>query len=233
MSPSITVERQAEALARAQRHWQEKKKLAADTTQTGHPITIALTREAGTPGTSVAQEVGKRLGWLVYDHELVELIAREMGLRANLLESVDERRKSWLLECMEAFASEKYVGQTGFVHHLVQTLLSLAAHGRCVIVGRGAAQVLPEGSTLRIRLIGAKEDRIAATIRRLNLTHDQAAQWVEDTERSRLQFIKEYFLKDPTDMHLYDLVLNTSRWSVAECADFIVQALKALEVQAK
>src|SRR5262249_41889981 len=62
------------------------------------PFTIALSRQAGTEGTAVAQEVGKRLGWQVYDHELLERIAQEMNVREALLESVDERRQSWLLE---------------------------------------------------------------------------------------------------------------------------------------
>ena len=90
--------RQAEALERARRHWQMRRKEAeARSTATTTGITIALAREAGAPGTSVAQEVGKRLGWPVYDHQLLERIAQEMGLRVNLLETIDERRQSWIL----------------------------------------------------------------------------------------------------------------------------------------
>src|SRR5215470_2224412 len=68
-------------------------------------FTIAFSREFGAGGTSVAAAVGERLGWPVYDHELVERIARETGLRASLLHSIDERRVSWLRECAEAFLS--------------------------------------------------------------------------------------------------------------------------------
>jgi hypothetical protein len=46
-----------------------------------------------------------------------------------------------------------------YVHHLSQAILSLGAHGRCVIIGRGAAQILPAQTTLRVRLIGPRERR--------------------------------------------------------------------------
>src|SRR5262249_41409867 len=44
-----------------------------------------------------------------------------------------------------------------------ETLLSRAAHGECIIVGRGAAQVLPPKTTLRVRMVGPLQDRITAT----------------------------------------------------------------------
>ena len=51
---------------------------------------------------------------------------------------------------------------------------------------------------------------------------------VETTDRERIAFIKDHFLKDPTDSRRYDLLLNTSRWSVMECADLILEAFGQL-----
>src|SRR5438270_914448 len=98
--------------------------------------TRAWVRPGASPGTG---RVAAQLGWPVYDYELVQRIAGEMGLRTRLLESVDERQASWVQEALEGFTSEPSVSQSRYVEHLAQTLLSLAAHGRCVIVGRGAA----------------------------------------------------------------------------------------------
>jgi hypothetical protein len=96
---ATTLSRLTEAMARAQRHWQARAQEAppADpAAPAAAGFTVALTREAGALGTTIAHALGERLGWPVYDHELVERIAREMGLRASLLESVDERRRHWL-----------------------------------------------------------------------------------------------------------------------------------------
>jgi cytidylate kinase len=224
-TPASYLQRQAEALA--ERHWAASQKKEAPK----RTFTVAIAREAGAPGTSVAIEVGKRLGWPVYDHQLLEKIAQEMGLRTQLLESVDEKRKSWLLECVEGFVSAQNVSELAYVRHLVQTILSLGTHGDCIIVGRGGAQILPRESTLRARLVGDLDDRIAAAGSRLNLSKDKAAKWVADTDRERQTFVKDHFLKDPADPHNFDLVLNTSRFSLSDCADFILQGLKNLRAR--
>jgi cytidylate kinase len=196
------------------------------------PFTIAVSRECGAGGTSVATAVGERLGWPVYDNELVERIAREMHLRASLLDSVDERRKSWLVECAEAFSSKRVVSENAFVRHLVETVLSLGTHGECVIVGRGAAHLLPPATTLRVRLVADQEERVLALSRRLGLTHAEAARRVAATDRERTHFIRDHFQKDPTDPQNYDLVLNTSRLTYAACAGLVIEALHHLQQRA-
>src|SRR5262249_10511356 len=110
-------------------------------------------------------------------------------------------------------------------------ILALGTHGQCVIVGRGAAHILPARSTLRVRLIGLHKDRMAAMARRLNISPEAAARKVEETDRQRAQFVRDHFHFDPTEPHHYDLPLNTSRWSVPQCAALIVQALHKMEAQ--
>ena len=124
------------------------------------------------------------------------------------------------------------VSELAYVRHLTQTILSLGTHGDCVIVGRGAAHILPRDTTLRVRLVADLDDRIAAISRRLTLTKDKAAKWVAETDRQRQSFVKDHFLKDPADAHHYDLVLNTSTWSVSDCADLILHGLRDLENRA-
>jgi hypothetical protein len=227
----------AEAMERARRHWQAQRKAeaAAGVPPVPSPpaFTIALSREAGANGPLVARAVGERLGWAVYDRELVQHVAADLGVRASLLESVDEKRRSWLLECLEAFAPAPAVGEGAYVRHLVETLLSLGAHGQCVIVGRGAAQVLPAAATLRVRLVGPVEDRVQAVCQKFGIAPEEATRWVESTDGERVRFVKDHFHKDPTDPRHYDLVLNSSRFSVPECADVIIEALRRLQARAK
>ena len=48
-----------------------------------------------------------------------------------------------------------------------------------------------------------------------NLSHREAAQYVENTDRERIRFIQDHFGKDPTDSRHYDLVLNASRFALS------------------
>jgi hypothetical protein len=168
----------------------------------------------------------------VYDSELVQKVAGEMGLRTELLASVDEKQKSWLNECLEGFTSKRPVSGSAYACRLFETLMSLAAHGACVIVGRGAAHLLPAATTLRVRIVATPEYRREATRRRLGCTAQEAARWVEETDRERTVFVKEYFHKNPDDLRQYDLVLNSSRFSTEDCVGVIAEALRHLEARA-
>ncbi|MCI0462236.1 MAG: cytidylate kinase-like family protein [Gemmataceae bacterium] len=223
------LERLRDVLAENFRHWQA----AEESSGAPRPaFTIALSREAGAGGREVARELGARLGWPVYDRELLELIAKEMEVPASLLERVDEKHKGWLEELFEAISSTPAVGPDVYASRLGKVLLSLAARGDCVILGRAAAQILPAATTLRVRLVAPREARIVRAERRLGVGREQAVRWVETTDRERDRFVRDHFRKDPADPHLYDLVLNTARFPPAECAELIARALERIRAEA-
>lgn len=198
------------------------------------PYTIAISRQAGASGAEVAQAVGNRLGWPVYDRELLQRVAEEMGLRANHLEGVDEKTKSWLEEALVALAAGRYmVSDISYARHLLETLFAIAAQGECVIVGRGAAQVLPASTTLRVRMVAELDDRIAKMRRSKGFTQAEARRWVEKTDVERAAFVREHFQKESDDPMLYDLALNSSHFTVPECADMIIAGLHAFQARSR
>jgi cytidylate kinase len=223
MNERSATERLTEALARASTHW------AARRQEPQRGMTIAISREVGAGGSSAAREAGGRLGWPVYDHELLELIAREMNVRANLLESVDEKHKSWLQERVEAFSAIPHVSENAFVMALIETVLLLGAHGECVIVGRGAAHILAPATTLRVRLIAQREDRVERMSSAWNVPPQEALRRLEVAERERLRFVKDHFHKNVADPAGYDLLLNTSRFSLSQCADLTISAMQQVQ----
>ncbi len=190
-------------------------------------LSIAISRETGTCGPIVARAVGAHLGWRVYDRELLELVARDLNVQAKLLENIDERHISWLQECVESFAAVPAVREGKFVQHLIKVLLSLAAQGQNVIVGRGGPFVLPFESTLRVRLMAPLEARIEVICRERKLPRAEAAQLVRFTDRARSEFVRLHFQRDPSDPRFYDLVLNTAQFSIEQCVKLIADALEA------
>jgi cytidylate kinase len=235
MSLAVSSSRLAEALARAGQHGMARRLEQAGVRGPFPPqtaFTVAVSRQVGALGTSVAHAVGRLLEWPVYDHELLERVAREMNVPSDRVASVDERPMSWLQECLGALSSAPSVTEDAYVHYLLETLFTLGAQGECVIVGRGAAQVLPAATTFRVRLVASLEDRIDVIRRQLGVLREHAARHIEETERERVRFIRDHFLKDAADPQNYDLVLNSSRYSVDECAGLIVQGLRRLQTRA-
>src|ERR1022692_3686960 len=181
MNYLISPEHLTEALARAHQHWQTRRGGSASEESAPAAFSIAVSREAGTYGAAIAREVGNRLGWPVYDRELLQRIADDMGVRRTLLESVDERRQGWLSECLASLFAVPEVTEVAYFRQLVETLLSLAAHGECVIVGRGAAVVLPLATTQRVRVAAPLEHRIKAVQRERSISLKEATARVKTT----------------------------------------------------
>lgn len=229
MKYTISPVNLTEALARAHQHWQERH---GENSASGSPMpaafAIAFSRETGTYGAAIAREVGNRLGWPVYDRELLQRIADDLGVHRTLLESVDEKHTDWLSECVRSFFATPHVNETVYFRRLVETLLSLAAQGNCVIVGGGATVIMPRATTLRVRVLAPLEHRIEAVQREHNISREDAAARVETTDRERNRFIRSHFQIDASDAANYDLVLNAARFSVVECADIVIAALERI-----
>lgn len=210
-------------------HWKERGEAEAQARLAKPAFTIAISRQCGARGTATARAVGERLGWPVYDRELVERIAQDMKVQARLLEEIDEKKVGWLREFMESFSSTNVVSDIAYVHRMVKTIAALVAHGDCVLVGRGVAHILPMETTLRVRLVAPVAWRVAAMSRKLGVSAEEAAVQVAAIDRQRAQFVREHINQDTTDPSLYDLVLNSERFSVEQCVDLIVEALHRLQ----
>lgn len=197
----------------------------------GRPLSIAFSREAGAGGVTVAHEVGKHLGWPVYDRELFEKLAQDMKVDVSLIEDYDERRGSWLVDTIKAFSATASVSETAYFHRLVRMLQALGERGECIVVGRGSPYILPRETTLRVRIVASRADRIAFIAASQNLSRADATAFVETQDRDRVKFIKDHFHKDPDDPLSYDLIINRSRFSVEETSELVVSALRRMRAR--
>jgi len=197
----------------------------------GHAFSIAISREAGSGGITVAQEVGRRLNWPVYDQELLGKLAEELKVDVSLVEQIDERPGSWLVETLKAFAAVANVTEVTYFRRLVRMLRALGARGECVIVGRGSTYVLDPERTLRVRVVASREDRIKFMCKERGMSPAAAAGFVDTKDRERAKFIKDHFHKDLADPLNYDLVLNRTRFTLDESAELVIEALQRMQAR--
>jgi cytidylate kinase len=191
-------------------------------------INVAISRQAGSGGVEIARLVAQRTGWTLFDHELLERMAREWDLPRDFLERVDERHVAWLEEVATSFRLEG--GREGaYLPSLRHVLRQIARQGHCVVVGRGAAHFLPAETTLRVRVVAPRADRVARIQRLKQVSAEEAARWIDRTDRERAEFVRLEFRQDVNDPLHYDLVLNSGHFTVEECADFLVKVARTLE----
>lgn len=219
---------------RAVRHWERRRQLweRSATRAAESTTTIAISRDYGAGGRAIAQEAAEALGWPLYDRELVDKIAHDSGMQEKLLEDLDEKCPNWLAESLEGFAFTKHVSGAGYAVRLRKTLMALYCHGECIVLGRGAPQILPPQRTLSVRLIAPDKFRIAQIAKELGIPEKDAHAKIREVDGGRLAFVRNYFHKDPADALAYDLIINTSRFDTGACVDLILSALSSKQPQA-
>jgi len=96
-----------------------------------------------------------------------------------------------------------------------------------VLIGRGTGCILPRETTLHVRIVAPLPQRIAYMSQWLRLTEEEAAERVRERDQRRAEYIATHFHRQASDVHQYDLVLNSSLLGEDVCADLIVQAARA------
>jgi hypothetical protein len=223
-----TSDRMVETLARLNHYVDEhRSRLKGDITP---PLTVAINRQAGSRGAEIARLAGARLGWPVYDHELLERIAAEKGLHARLVEQLDERRLTWLQSLVVAYSRDG--GREGaYLQALLELFGSLSKIGHCIIVGRGAAHVLPPETTLRVRITADRAARVEHVQKSQGMPHADAERWVNSTDHERQRFVRYYFRADVHDAMLYDLILRSDRLGGEETAALIAHTAQTVDAR--
>jgi cytidylate kinase len=190
-------------------------------------LTITVSREAGSRGSTIATRAGQKLGWPVYNQELLEYIAHEGAFRQNFAENLSAPAVKWAERCLEKLLREQNMSQHPTLIELARVVLSLGAEGEVVLIGRGAGFILPRESTLNVRIIAPQEERIAYMSQWLRLPTEEAAEQVRLRDERRAQFLTTHFHRHPTDIYQYDLLLNSSLLGEDLCAELIVLAARA------
>jgi cytidylate kinase len=190
-------------------------------------LTVAVSREAGSRGGSIGRRVARKLGWQVYDQELLEYVAQEGPLHQELLDGLPPAAAAWLGERLERLLREQSVSQHQSIVRLSRAILALAAPGNVVLIGRGAGLLLPPETTLNVRVVAPLADRIAYLSQWLRLTVEEATERVRLRDARRAEFLATHFHRAPGDTNQYDLVLNSSLLGEEVCADLVVHAARA------
>jgi cytidylate kinase len=208
-------------LAEQQKRRQERRILESPA-----PI-VTISREAGALGTTLGRLVAERLGFRLWDQELVQRIAEESGASETLLAAVDEQARNAIEDLLagilmgDSFTEKEYLAQ------LMRVVHAIAQHGGAVIIGRGAQFVLPPDAALRVRVVGSLEERVRSVASSRRLSARDARSEVERVDRERLAFIRHHYHQDGADPHAYDLIVNSTAIPLERAVDVVVSAYHA------
>ena len=204
------------------------------------PPVITVTRQYASGGSDVARLVAGQLDWTVIDNEFIDEVARRAGLPVEEVAHLEERAPG-LLERLArtlALASPEMFMATAtaaavepdeamIVQVTERVIAEAAAHGRVVLVGRGAQALLSQRpDALHVYVIAPKSWRVRHAIERLGLDPGGASKIVDETDHRRDQYVKTYYGRHRHDVVNYDLVVNTAKLGLDGAATVIVSEAK-------
>lgn len=187
-----------------------------------HPI-ITISREFGALGAALAQVLGKKLGFKVWDKELLHAIADELGSDEKLLETVDERRRNPVEDNLLGFMNNLHTN-VNYLLSLNRVVKTVDKLGGSIIVGRGACYICKNDSSFHIRVVAPLSKRIAGYAGRENITHEKAREIINQKDTERADFVKYSFNRDVGNPSDYDLVINSDTYTLEEMADIVIRA---------
>lgn len=205
-----------------------------------HVYTIG--REFGSMGLHVGKKLAERLGIKYYDKELLQQAAKDSGFCEEIFENHDEKPTSSFLYSlvMDTYSAGNYVA-TPFLdmplNHKIflaqfDTIKKIAENESCVIVGRCADYALANHpDVLNIFVRADLEDRIKIISKRMDLTENKAKDLILKNDKQRASYYNYYTSKKWGDTSSYDLMINTSKISVDNAVDLILDFRKYMDAK--
>jgi len=175
---------------------------------------IAMTREMGSLGKDVAAAVSSRLGKPVVHHEIIDQLASKMRLRkSHVIRFLDGKANMW-----ERLTTDK----TSLSIYTADEMLALAeSDSVAVIRGWGSAHLLrPIQHVVCVRVCAPMKVRVKRMMERLNTDDEEfVTNEIKLSEEAHGAITHRHFGINWQDPENYDLVLNTERVTIEECAD--------------
>lgn len=177
---------------------------------------IAITREPGSGGEAIARQLARELGLVLYDWEILEQIAKDAHVSAQVVASLDVKNQSGLDEWLSGFGRGFGFSSYQYMQTLRRVLFTVATHGSAVILGRGANFLLPpEKRTLGLCLVAPREVRVSNTVREFHLSQESARKRLAAADRQQWLWVRKNCHADSNDATHYHMVLNTA-WIAPE-----------------
>jgi cytidylate kinase len=189
-------------------------------------LSIAVSREAGARGRTIALHVGRLLGWPVYSQEELESLSLDGPVRDTFLADLPTGLAEWA-DVRLAHLQRDRINRDPDLTRLARLILTLGAQGEAIFVGRGAGYLLPPATTLHVRIVAPLADRIVAMGQWLRLPLEEAAAQVRQRDQARAVFLDRHFGVRTDQMGRFDLILNSSRLGEELTAELIAQAARA------
>lgn len=171
-------------------------------------LVITISREFGSGGHEIGQELAERLGIPVYDKEVPELTAVQTGLSSKTVHETEDRN----IYPFGLYTKGHYSQMPNRIF-LAQckVIEELAAKGSCVIIGRCADYILHDKyPTLSVFVHAPLEMRVKRIVEYDGCTERQAVRKISESDKARAGYHDFYTNFEWGKSQNYDITINSA-----------------------
>ena len=189
---------------------------------------ITISREFGSGGRFIGEEVAKKLGIAYYDKNIINEIAEKSGLSPEYVQKNAELSPKKGLFAY-AFAGRDITGKS--VEDMVyeaqrKVILELAEKESCVIIGRNADYILKDrDDVLNVFIHGDTPEKIQRITRLYNVEEQKAVKMMVDIDKRRMANYNFYTNQKWGKADNYTLCLNSSQLGYDRCEKIIMECI--------
>ena len=190
---------------------------------------ITISREFGSGGRFIGEEVAKKLGMAYYDKNVITEIAEKSGLSPEYIqENAELSPKKGLFAY--ALAGRDITGKS--VEDIVyeaqrKVSLELVEKEPCVIIGRNADFILKDrDDVLNVFIHGNMPEKMQRISCLYNVSGQEAVKMMADTDKRRLANYNFYTEQKWGKASNYTLCLNSSELGYDRCEAIIMECVK-------
>jgi len=201
-------------------------------------ITVTIARQLGSGGSYVGQQIANKLGIKYIDREVLHLAAEQLGLDAAELAHMEEKCSTFWHKLIGIFgmgAPDTYsppplrpITDKQLFDKETEIMKVLAAECSCVIIGRGAVDVLPyHDGMVNLFLHAPVRYRVKRIMELYDIKTEEAAKTVvEESDRERLKYFTQMTGRDWLCAKNYDLSIDTSALPLNETIEVLVDFIR-------
>lgn len=190
---------------------------------------ITISREFGSGGRFVGEEVAKKLGVAYYDKDIIGQIAKQSGFAPEYIkENAELSPKKGLFAY--AFSGRDITGKS--VEDMVyeaqrKVILEIAEKESCVIIGRNADFILSDrNDVLNVFIHGDMPEKTQRIIGLYHVEEKEAVKMMADTDKRRMTNYNFYTDQKWGKASNYTLCLNSSQLGYDRCEKIIMECSK-------
>jgi len=196
----------------------------------GYFRVITISREYGSGGHKIGQEIAKKLGIPFYDKELINITAEESGFTAEYIQENEQKLAGSLLEelYIQNYAYVKDEMPPSEVLFLVQSKIirNISSKGPCVIVGRCANYILKDNpNCFNVFIHAGEEYRRSKIINEYGVDSVISNEEIEKLDRERANYCNKYTGENWKDSTNYNVAIDSSFYGSEQIADKLIALL--------